>query len=232
MVPSKTLRSEVLRGVWIDSRRAVFIEEFNLLAVADAHWGYADSHRAAGNLLPVWGDEEIARRLESLLADYAPREMLWLGDSLHTLTGRIAAETFVARHADRVQLTILAGNHDRHWTTFPGADGCIQRINRTISRGKFFFHHGDLPQDVPPNSVELIGHHHPSVSLWDGAGTRLKVPALVVSPQRLILPAFSPWAAGTPWNDRVESHETLWAVAPSRIFAVKAGMLRSRTSST
>jgi len=88
-------------------------------------------------------------------------------------------------------------------------------------RENFFFHHGDCALPVPPGCVEVIGHHHPALSWSDGAGTRLKIPALIASRRRLILPAFSPWAAGTPWNDRLEAEETLWAVAPSRIFAVK-----------
>src|SRR3954454_21617636 len=94
--PSKMLRTEVSPGIWIDGRRALYLEKFGALVLADLHWGYAVSHRAVGNLLPVWGDEEIARQLSGLLADYAPREMIWLGDSLHTLEGRGAAETFLS----------------------------------------------------------------------------------------------------------------------------------------
>jgi metallophosphoesterase superfamily enzyme len=89
-------------------------------------------------------------------------------------------------------------------------------------RPGFYFHHGDRPADtLPENVLEIIGHHHPAVSLADGAGTRLKLPALVASPRRLILPAFSPWAAGTAWNHRLLPEEKLWAVAPSRVFAVR-----------
>lgn len=36
----------------------------------------------------------------------------------------------------------------------------------------------------------------------------------------LILPAFSPWSAGTPWNDRRAAGESLWGIAPNRIFAL------------
>jgi metallophosphoesterase superfamily enzyme len=75
--------------------------------------------------------------------------------------------------------------------------------------------------DSAADGLEIVGHHHPSFLWEDGAGTRLKVPALVAGPRRLILPAFSPWAAGTPWNDRLLPAETLWAVTPKRVFAVK-----------
>ena len=64
---------------------------------------------------------------------------------------------------------------------------------------------------------------HPAVAWWDGAGSSLKLPAVVVSSERIVLPAFSPWAAGTPWTPAPEGTETLWAVANTRIFALPRG---------
>jgi metallophosphoesterase superfamily enzyme len=45
----------------------------------------------------------------------------------------------------------------------------------------------------------------------------------VAGERRLILPAFSPWAAGTPWNERLRPDEMLWAIAPARIFPLFPG---------
>jgi metallophosphoesterase superfamily enzyme len=206
-------KTEISPGLWLDARRALFIAPLRILVVADLHWGYVEAHRAAGNLLPRWGDTEIATQLRSLIADYAPREMIWLGDSLHKLTGRTAAEMFLDDFAAGPEVFIVSGNHDHRW---PRAQV------RELQRPGFYFHHGDdRAAQVPPNLIEVIGHHHPAVSLHDGAGTRLKLPALVASPRRLIMPAFSPWAAGTNWLNYVEPKENLWAIAPSRIFAVK-----------
>ena len=206
----------MLPGIWLDARRALYLAPLGALVVADLHWGYAASHRAIGNLLPSWGDPQIAAALHGLIADYAPREMIWLVDSLHTLTGRHTAEQFLenlATSSSAPAVTILAGNHDRRWP---------RATEQSLQRPGFYFHHGDaIAADIPANTLELIGHHHPAVSLYDGAGTRLKLPALVVSPRRLILPAFSPWAAGVAWHNEAPSEEILWAVAPSRIFAVK-----------
>ncbi|MET0263225.1 MAG: metallophosphoesterase, partial [Rariglobus sp.] len=184
------IRAEIQPGIWLDSRRALFVEEHGLLVVSDIHWGYAESHRAHGNLLPNWGDETIARDLNGLIADYRPTEMLWLGDSLHTLKGRLHAELFLERAS--LPVTIVPGNHDARWKAALG--------ERVAVRGRFAFHHGDTAPDLPAGSTEVIGHYHPAFNWWDGAGTRLKIPALVWSEERIILPAFSPWAAGAPWN--------------------------------
>jgi metallophosphoesterase superfamily enzyme len=204
-----SLRSEVCPGVWIDSRRAVWFANERLLAVADLHWGYVASHRARGNLLPLWGDQQLEECLHSLIADYAPAEVIWLGDVVHAVEGAAPAERFLARAS--VPITILAGNHDRRWR---GA------ITTNVQRGRYFFHHGDVARPVPPNAIEVVGHHHPAFSWADGAGARVKLPALVVTPRRLVLPAFSPWAAGTDWLAEPES--ALWVIAPKRIFAVRA----------
>ena len=201
------VRTQVQPGLWLDSRLALWFAEQRVLVVADLHWGYAASHRARGNLLPLWGDDEIESRLRTLIADYQPAEMIWLGDVVHAAEGAARAEAFVA--SSPVPITLLAGNHDRRWR---------QARERSVTRGAFFCHHGDVAQAVPAGCREVIGHHHPAVSWSDQAGTRLKLPAFVANPRRLILPAFSPWAAGTPWRDQREADDALWAIAPNRIF--------------
>lgn len=216
-------QTEVLPGIWIDGRRALFIQSLRALVVADLHWGYAASHRVAGNLLPMWGDHEIARTLSSLIFDYQPQEMIWLGDCLHAVGGCRNADAYLAElDRSRLAVTVLAGNHDRRWSV-PTA--------RSLQRDRFFFHHGDL--DAPPLApgiIEVLGHFHPAVGLYDGAGTRLRLPALVCSAEKLILPAFSPWAAGVAWNNKLRDGEMLWAVAPSRIFAVRAPQPPTRSA--
>jgi metallophosphoesterase superfamily enzyme len=204
---SRPPRLEIQPDIWLDARLALWLAAPRLLVIADLHWGYAASHRARGNLLPAWGDSDIAQRLNSLLTDYAPREMIWLGDSLHTLDGRESAEAFLAACA--VPVTIVAGNHDARWSRAAGS--------AALRRDRFFLHHGDRPQRLPANTLEIVGHHHPALSWRDGAGARLKLPALVASARRLVLPAFSPWAAGTPWP--AATGETIYAIGTKRIFA-------------
>jgi uncharacterized protein len=220
---------EVFPAIWLDGRMALWLAQPRLLVVADLHWGYAASHQASGNLLPSWGDGELAARLRGLLADYRPAEMIWLGDSLHTLAGRGAAEEFLRECATPV--TILAGNHDRRWKVNPappafGAPtGGWADLPDSLQRDGFFFHHGHLTFPIPEDTWEITGHHHPAIVWNDGAGGRVKLPALVASKRRLILPAFSPWAAGSPWNAQLADDERLFAISAKRIFAVSREVL-------
>jgi metallophosphoesterase superfamily enzyme len=155
--------------------------------------------------------------LQTLIADHRPAEMLWLGDSLHTITGRFAAERFLKTCP--VPVTILPGNHDARWKSALGP--------RMAVRGAYAFHHGDTaPTALPQGAIEIIGHHHPAFNWWDGAGARLKLPALVRGTKRWILPAFSPWAAGAPWNNALAEDEELWVISPQRIFPVTPETIR------
>lgn len=203
------LQAEVRPGAWLDSRLALWLADLGVLVVSDLHWGYAASHRARGNLLPAWGDDEIEGRLRTLLADHRPREMIWLGDVVHAAEGAARAEDFI--RTSPVPIVSIAGNHDRRWR-HRGAPCC--------SRGNYFFHHGDQPATVPTGQIEIIGHHHPAAGWNDGAGSRLKLPALVVGARRWVLPAFSPWAGGAPWTTPPGTVETIWAISPRRIFAL------------
>ena len=161
--PSTAVRTEVRPGVWLDARLAVWLQPERLLVVADLHWGYAASHRARGNLLPWWGDDELEQRLRSLVDDYQPAEMIWLGDVVHAAEGSARVEAFLRTAA--VPITHVAGNHDRRWRLAGAA---------TATRGNYFFHHGDKAQLRPSHCLEIIGHHHPAVSWGDGAGSKIE----------------------------------------------------------
>lgn len=211
--PSAPPCAQVLPGLWLDGRAALWIPAERILAVADLHWGYAATHRARGNLLPAWGDDDIEQRLDGLVRDYAPAEMIWLGDIVHATEGAERATRYL--RTARVRVTLLAGNHDRRWVRTAETLTFAQ----AVQRGGCFFHHGDQEQAVPAGTIEIVGHHHPSLVWSDQAGGRVKVRALIARADRVILPAFSPWAAGMPWNDRLAAGDIPWIITPQRIFA-------------
>jgi uncharacterized protein len=195
-------------GALLDGFGGLLLEETRTLILADLHWGFSRSLAKRGALLPDYGDRETALRLDLLLEFHRPRHLVWLGDTLHTAAERSAAEAWLALQPEGF-VSILAGNHDRRWRAI---------THGTLRIGDWLLHHGDAPARVPEGCVEVIGHHHPAAQLADGAGARLKVPACVDAPRRLILPAFSPWAGGVAWESRLEPGETLWAVTPLKVF--------------
>ena len=206
---SDLLEVEVRPGWMLSAERSLYFVQERTLVVADIHWGYADSHRRVGNLLPMWGNEELDRRLCRLLDHYRPARMIWLGDSLHAPAAAPIAEKFLEGISSSIEVIVLTGNHDRSWSR---ADGHEYRL------GGCLFHHGDRAMEPQPGTIEIVGHLHPALSWSDGAGLRLKVPALVEGPARVILPSFSDWSAGATWNGRLEAGEQLWLISARKIW--------------
>jgi uncharacterized protein len=201
------VQEEVWPGVWLDGELSLWFKEYGTLVIADIHWGYALSQRRQGALFPDWGNQQITERLHRLLERYQPQRMVWLGDALHTMAGREMAEQFL--EGTTVETLILRGNHDRKWA---------KAISTPLVMGPYWLHHGDQLLVRPSEAIEIIGHFHPAITCRDGAGLRLKLPAFIQGSTRWILPAFSPWAAGTKWQLEGACEEKVWLIAPRRIF--------------
>lgn len=183
-------RAEIAPGVILDARLALSCAAEGWLAIADVHYGYELSQRAAGALFPLWGMEAIEQRLLTLLADYAPRRLIIVGDFVHDAAAREPAVAWLGRLRAGRAVSLIAGNHDRR--AFPAGELCEGHATDA-----YYFFHGDRPAPAEAaGKVAIIGHHHPAMTLRDGAGTALKLPTFVQTESRWILPAFSPWAAG------------------------------------
>jgi uncharacterized protein len=202
-------RVYVAEGVLLDGRLALFHEKENWLALADLHFGFELSQRAAGNLFPLWGMQTIEQRLRELLNDYEPARLILLGDLVHDRAGGEMISQLVSKLRVNREVILIAGNHDRH---LQKADVDLVLSWRSES---FLFHHGDCPNESH-DGIQVIGHHHPAAVVRDGAGLRLKLPAFVQQQNCWIMPAFSPWAGGIVWpNDNEETR--VWLCSPERV---------------
>lgn len=216
-------QAEIVPGVWLDHRLALVQPSSGWLAVADVHYGYEVHRRAAGGLFPLWGMDSIEERFDRLLEDHQPETVILAGDIVDGGLANREALAWLASVRDRCgRLVLVAGNHDR---------GPIRRelefVDTFTTEGdRFFFHHGHQ-SPRPPESAdyEVTGHWHPSVSIGDGAGLRLRLPTLVrealpgQTRERWVLPAFSPWAGGGRWSPgSPEARVRQWACGKGRVF--------------
>jgi DNA ligase-associated metallophosphoesterase len=203
-------RCAIAPNVLLDGRLALFHETERWLAVADLHFGYELSQRAAGRLMPLWGMTSIEDRLVELLVEYQPRQLIIVGDLVHDKASSAAAKQLLARLRERCEVIALPGNHDRH------VAHAIEFAPRWETPD-FVFQHGHCePEET--ERIRIIGHHHPAASIRDGAGLRLKFPAFIQQERCWILPAFSPWAGGVTWPDDGES--VIWLCTPRRVLRV------------
>lgn len=202
--PSKV---SVAQNVVLDGRLALYHESEHWLAIADLHFGYELSQRAAGRLVPLWGMDSITERLLQLLDDYQPQRLIILGDLVHDRASAAEAHNLLERVRELCEPIVIAGNHDRQLA------GTIELLDSWQSR-EFRFHHGHCALEKS-DRIQIVGHHHPAGTVRDGAGLRLKLPAFVQQNRYWIMPAFSPWASGTAWSQDGESR--VWLCSPQRV---------------
>ena len=207
----------VADNILLDGRLALFHQLESWLAVADLHFGYELSQRAAGRLVPMWGMKSLEERLFQLLAEYRPRRLIILGDLVHDRTAAAQARELIENIRKVCEPIVLTGNHDRKLPTGFELVDSWQTEN-------FHFHHGHCVPE-PSDRIQIIGHHHPAGTLTDGAGLRLKCPAFVQQSRCWIMPAFSPWASGAEWLRDEQSR--VWLCTPERVLQLPAREIES-----
>ncbi len=172
---------------WADER---------LLAVADLHLEKGSSFARRGQMLPPYDTTETLARLARLVARFAPRTVVALGDSFHDDDG--AARLLPP---DRARLAALqagrewvwiAGNHD------PARPALAGSHRATLAVGPLTFRHQPAPG---PARGELAGHLHPSARVA-GRGRSVRRRCFAGDGHRLILPAFGAYAGGLNVLDR------------------------------
>jgi DNA ligase-associated metallophosphoesterase len=204
------------RNIFLDGRLALFHRRQGWLVVADLHFGYELSQRAAGNLFPLWGMQNIEGRLLGLLGDFQPRQLILLGDLVHDRSGSEDFFELVRRLETKAEVILISGNHDRDLKNRK-SNGKHPILESWRTDG-FYFHHGDCTIKTR-SCIQIIGHHHPTGCVRDGAGLKLKLPAFVQRKNCWIMPAFSPWAAGADWFD-ANGESKIWLCSPERVFQV------------
>jgi DNA ligase-associated metallophosphoesterase len=198
----------VAPDILLDGRLALFHQRERWLAVADLHFGYEISQRAAGGLFPLWGMQAIEQRLLALVDAYDPQTLVVIGDLVHDRSAAGEAQKLITRLNESCQTIVVAGNHDRRIAH------AVPLVPSWKSDG-FVFHHGHCAIEGS-HRIQIIGHHHPAATITDGAGLRLKLPAFVQQDRCWIMPAFSAWAAGSTWRAAEESR--VWLCSPQRVF--------------
>lgn len=169
-------------GDWLLTPERVAVHLPTATAVAaDLHLGYAQARLRRGEAVPV-------RPLSDLLASLArvgARRLIIAGDLFEE--GRFAAELAEEFRSylniSSLKLVgIVPGNHDR------GLSGDWPLCPAGFALGEWQIVHGD--GKLPAGPV-VFGHVHPCLR-WGGQ----TAPCFLVSPRRLVLPAFSTDAAG------------------------------------
>lgn len=180
----------------IDPAGALFWPDESLLVVADLHLEKGSAYAARRVFLPPYDTATTLARLGALIAVYAPRRVMALGDSFHDVAAdaRLSAQDRAGLHAlqkGRDWLWI-AGNHDPQIPTDLAGDVVVDVAIRAI-----VFRHE--PQ-AGMGGHEIAGHLHPAARVIGMAGT-VRRRCFVSDGRRCIMPAFGAYAGGLNWCD-------------------------------
>jgi uncharacterized protein len=177
-----------------DPDGALYWPEQGLLAVADLHLEKGSSFAARGQLLPPYDTAATLARLVRLIARYAPRCVVALGDSFHDGGGP-------ARLADSNRQSIRAMQHGREWIWITGnhdpepAGGVGGVFVAALAIGPLTFRH--LPGGT---SGEIAGHLHP-IARVAHRGRAVSRRCFAADGQRMVMPAFGVFTGGLNVRD-------------------------------
>jgi DNA ligase-associated metallophosphoesterase len=172
-----------------DPAGACFWPEENLLIVADLHLEKGSSFAQRGVLLPPYDTAATLGRLNLLIAHYAPRLVVALGDSFHDRKGskRLADSDhamLAALQRGREWLWI-AGNHDPGPTRGVGGS-----FAKTLAVGVLTFRH-----EPTTCEGEVAGHLHPVARIVQ-RGQIVSRRCFATDGRQLVMPALGSYAGG------------------------------------
>lgn len=173
---------------WVlHAERALYWPRQRALLVTDVHFGKGSVLRRAGMAVPTGQTAADLARLDLLMAHYRPQRLFVLGDLVHgeappdaPWIGKVIA--WREQHAT-VAMTLIAGNHDRHFDA--------RKLGFEVIAGELRLD-GIVLRHTPgvvAGSYVLAGHVHPGVIVQDG-WRRHRLPAFRFGLHGGLLPAF------------------------------------------
>jgi DNA ligase-associated metallophosphoesterase len=211
-----------------DPAAALYWPEQGLLAVADLHLEKGSSFAARGVLLPPYDTAATLGRLARLIAHYAPRLVVALGDSFHDREGpaRIAdADRTTLRTLQRGREWVwIAGNHDPEPAAGIGGSFCD-----AFACDPVVFRHA--PRSSASDG-EIAGHLHPVARVLQRGRTTSRR-CFAGDGRRLVMPAFGAYAGGLNVRDRAFADVfgslsfTAHMLGERRLYAIAAARCRA-----
>ncbi len=180
--------------------KALYWPQHQMLCIADAHFGKAAAYRAMGQPVPHGTTAANLQRLDVLLARYAVRELVFLGDFLHAPKSHAAAtlealHAWRGRHADLV-CKLVRGNHDLR-AGDPPATLAMDVVNEPYVTGPFALRHMPVRHVAQQSAHHTIaGHIHPVFQLQGRGRQRLRLPCFHVTDDMTVLPSFGEFTGG------------------------------------
>ncbi len=169
--------------------RVVYWERENMLLLADLHLGKTSHFRKSGLAVPEAAGQSNWERMISLLLDYEPKRVLFLGDLFHSEYNAKWDELIeLMDQFSNIQFELIIGNHDiLDPLNYERSALLVHGVSLEIE--PFLFTHE--PTFTEGFDVyNLAGHIHPCVRMRGAARQSLRLPCFYFGKTGGILPAF------------------------------------------
>ena len=175
---------------------ALYWRAQNALLVSDLHLEKASAFASYGQMLPPYDSVATLEDISALCRTYRPAKIISLGDNFHDDDGehRLAesAAALLVDLARETEWIWITGNHDRAVSAIWGGKAVDELALSGIT-----LRHEAQGGDAKP---EISGHFHPKFRQVL-RGRMVKRRCFVVTPRKLIMPAFGALTGGLDVQD-------------------------------
>jgi uncharacterized protein len=177
-------------------QHALYLDDLNILAIADVHIGKPEVFQQHGIWVPNELNKEDLGRIIRLVKELRPESLYIIGDFIHDIKGLtpdLVEQVREWRKELDCAVVLLEGNHDRKIQPYLLEWNIVLAQSMTVEN--FVFSHEPSKPDKP-GQIVVSGHVHPTIVL-ETDQDRLRLPCFVWEEPHLILPSFGTFTGGT-----------------------------------
>lgn len=184
------------------------------IILSDLHLGKAMHFRKNGIALPQDLGHDNLKRLNQILSEHKPKELLILGDLFHSKMNTEWEDFKALRyHFSKTKFILVEGNHDS-FALKEYQKANIEVYSEIERNGMLYTHE--------PRETELVncyGHIHPAIRLKGSALQSLRLPCFYLDADQIILPAFGVFTGMHAM--KAKKNAKIFAIAEKKIFEAK-----------
>lgn len=198
----------------LSPQKCLFWPEHQLLLIADAHFAKETHFRKHGIAVPHGILQYDLLRIEKLMQQFQPKEIIFLGDMFHSEENDGLNEFINWRKKHSIKMTLIVGNHDilsTEWYVFAKIN-CIPNM---MQINNIILSHDKLPE-IANGNFNFFGHLHPAVRLSGVAKQSLRLSCFWLGENFMVMPAFGRFTGAK--SIRPKKEDTIYAIGEGEIF--------------
>lgn len=194
---------------------ALYWPSKNTVLIADVHFGKINHFRKHGSALPNEVGLENFRKLNQILDQFQPDEVIFLGDLFHSTQNKDWDRFITWVNLKQIKITLVVGNHDIIPQYLFEELGI--KVLQELNYGTLFLTHHP---EVKTGFFNICGHVHPGYRLTGKGRQQLKLSCFYKKEKQLILPAFGSFTGH--YLIEPEDDEDVYVVSEDLVLSIKS----------